>query len=93
MIEFNESRIPEKRLTTLTAYISESDLASQGKRFAIEVVSELIRKSVYLHTNKLQEIITELILSDETRTYIQERIRVEIDREIKEQIKDMFKRE
>ncbi len=93
MIKFDENRIPEQRLTTLTAYISESDLASQGKRFAMEVISELIRKSVYLHTNTIQQIISETILSNETRIYIQERIRAEIDVQIKEAVADMFQRD
>jgi len=92
-IKFDSTRIPEKRLTVLSAYISDVSLLMQGKKFLHEVLAQLVRQSVTVHRMDIDNMITEIIMSSETREYIQNKIRETIDKQIQIEIEEMFKHE
>jgi len=93
MIEFSEGYIPEKRLSTLTAYISNLDLHQYGKNFVKTVVYELIKQSVLVHRIELENMVTEYIASSDTRKYIEDKIREAIDKYIADEVAEIFNRD
>ena len=90
MIEFEERRDPSRGLSTLTAHINDSELMMCGKNFVKTVVHELIKQSVLIHRVDLENIVTEYILSQETRKYIEDKIRETIDNFIRDEVKEIF---
>jgi hypothetical protein len=90
MIEFKESRLPDKRLTTLTAYISETELHIHGKNFAITVIHELIKKLIFEHIDDLEKMVVELTVSPEMRKFIEDEIKIAAKKAIQNQINEMF---
>ena len=93
MIDFKEGYIPEKRQTTLTAYVSESDLLALGKNYARHIVQELVKQSVIVHRIELENIVTEFICSQETRKYIEDKVREAIDKYIVDEVAEIFNRD
>lgn len=93
MIEFTEGRIPEKRLSTLTAYIDEMQLLMHGKSFVKTVIQRLVEQSVIIHRIELENIVNEIVLSPETRKYIEDKIRETIDKAIQQEVNDIFLRD
>lgn len=92
-IRFDSQRIPEKRLSVLSAYIDEISLMQNGKRFLHEVLAQLVRQSVTVHRLDIDNMVTDIIMSPETREYVTNAIRKAIDEQIREEIKEMFKHE
>lgn len=90
MIDFKESFLPEKRLTTLTAFVSEVELMARGKHFAKEVIHELVKQSVLVHRIDLENMITEYINSEDAKKYIHDYIKDAIANAIREEVREMF---
>lgn len=93
MINFEEGKIPEKKLVTLTAYISEVELLFHGKNFANHVIKDLINRSIMLKQAELMFIVDEILMSQETRNYIQTSIREAIKEHIGKEVDNMFDRD
>ena len=93
MMEFKEGRIPERRLSTLTAYIDDIELMQNGKNFAKVAVHELVKQSVYVHRIDLENMVVEYITSSEIKEFIKNEIREAISRYIQEEINEIFRRD
>lgn len=92
MIDFREGKDPREGVRTLTAFISDAALAQQGKTFALHVVKELISQSCTLYRHELDAIVQEYVKSPDCREYIHIKIREMIDRAIKEEVDEVFRR-
>lgn len=89
-IRFDSMRIPQERISVFHAYVNDAQLIAQGKKFFHEVLAELVRKSVTLHRLDIDNMVTDIIMSPETREYVTAAIRKAIDEQIKEEIAEMF---
>ena len=92
-IKFESSRIPRDRLSTITAYIDEVALMNQGKTFLHHVLAELVKQSVLIHRVEIDNIVTEYIMSNETKEYITSKIKESIDKVIQQEVDEIFKRD
>lgn len=93
MIEFSDGRIPERNLRTLTAYVNEFEFMQHGRELVRTVIYELVKQSVLLHRIDLENAVTEIVSSLETRKYIETGIREAIDKAIQEEVNNIFSRE
>ena len=90
MIKFTEGWIPEKRLTTLTAYIDELSLMNFGKDFVKTIISELVKQSVLIHRIDIENIVSNYIMLPETRSYIENKINEAINKQIQKEVDEIF---
>lgn len=93
MIEFTEGYIPEKKLSTVTAYISQLELLAHGKNFATTVVTELVKQSVLVHRIEVENMVTEFIMSPDIKKYIEDKIKETIDSFIQKEVEGIFRKE
>lgn len=92
MINFQQGQDPREGVRTLTAFISDAALADQGKQFALHVVKELISQSCTLYRHELDAIVSEYVRSEECKQYIHTKMREAIDKAIKEEVDEVFRR-
>ncbi len=93
MIEFNNYRMEGKRQSTVTAVINDIAIMEGGKKYLMHVLEELVKQSALVHRIEIENMVTTIIASAETKEYIENKIREVIDKTIQEEISEIFHRD
>lgn len=92
MTFFKVSKSSETNQISITATIENYTLSieSQAKQYINQILAKLIRKLVMLHYDEIENLVTTILASEETKSYIQVAIRESVKEKAAKYAEDLF---